>query len=134
MGNRALVARLNPDDFVTDEAGLPTVKDILEELAKPGRDPRKEFKEVQFKKGIESIKDLCEGQVLEGSVTNVTNFGAFVDLGVHQDGLVHISELANQFISNPSEIISVGDVVKVKVLDVDVDRKRIGLSLKQVGS
>ena len=134
VGNRALVARLNPDDFVTDEAGLPTVKDILEELAKPGRDPRKEFKEVQFKKGIESIKDLCEGQVLEGSVTNVTNFGAFVDLGVHQDGLVHISELANQFISNPSEIISVGDVVKVKVLDIDVDRKRIGLSLKQVAS
>ena len=134
VGNKALVTRLNPNDFVTNEAGLPTVNDILEELAKPGRDPRKEFKEVRFTEGVGSIKDLSQGQVLEGSVTNVTNFGAFVDLGVHQDGLVHISELADQFITDPSEIVSVGDVVKVKVLEVDVDRKRIGLSLKQVGS
>ena len=134
VGNASLVERLNPGDFVTDQAGLPTINDIMDELAKPGRDPRNQFQVVKFADGIESMGDLKQGQILEGCVTNVTNFGAFVDLGVHQDGLVHISELANEFISDPGEIVSVGDIVKVKVLEVDVDRKRIGLSLKQVGS
>ena len=103
-------------------------------MAKPGRYPRKQFQVAKFAEGISSISELKEGQVLEGSVTNVTNFGAFVDLGVHQDGLVHISELSNTFVSDPSEIVTVGDIVKVKVLEIDVDRKRIGLSLKQVGN
>ena len=134
VGNASLVERLNPGDFVTDQAGLPTINDIMDELAKPGRDPRNQFQVVKFADGIESMGDLKQGQILEGCVTNVTNFGAFVDLGVHQDGLVHISELANEFISDPGEIVSVGDIVKVKVLEVDVDRKRIGLSLKQVVS
>ena len=134
VGNASLVERLNPGDFVTDQAGLPTINDIMDELAKPGRDPRNQFQVVKFADGIESMGDLKQGQILEGCITNVTNFGAFVDLGVHQDGLVHISELANEFISDPGEIVSVGDIVKVKVLEVDVDRKRIGLSLKQVGS
>ncbi len=134
VGNATLVRKLIAENFVTDAVGLPTVQDILEEMAKPGRDPRKQFQVAKFAEGISSISELKEGQVLEGSVTNVTNFGAFVDLGVHQDGLVHISELSNTFVSDPSEIVTVGDIVKVKVLEIDVDRKRIGLSLKQVGN
>ena len=132
IGNAALVDRLKAADYVTDQAGLPTIHDILDELSKPGRDPRSQFRVVQFTEGIDHIEDLKQGMVLEGSVTNVTNFGAFVDLGVHQDGLVHISEMANEFVEQPAEIVSVGDVVRVKVLEVDIERKRIGLSLKQV--
>ncbi len=132
IGNAALVERLKAADYVTDQAGLPTIHDILDELSKPGRDPRSQFRVAQFTEGIDHIEDLKQGMVLEGSVTNVTNFGAFVDLGVHQDGLVHISEMADEFVEQPGEIVSVGDVVRVKVLEVDIERKRIGLSLKQV--
>jgi uncharacterized protein len=106
------------------------VRDILAELAKPGRDPRPEFKTAEFKEGIEEIKDLQPGMVLEGTVTNVTNFGAFVDVGVHQDGLVHISMLAGKFVKDPHEIVKTGQVVKVKVLEVDSARKRIALSMR----
>ena len=105
--------------------------DIVAELAKPGRDPRSQFKVARFAEGVNELSDLKPGMILEGSVTNVTKFGAFVDVGVHQDGLVHISQLANTFVEDPSEILSVGDIVKVKVLEVDVERKRISLSRKE---
>ncbi len=130
VGNGALATRLQAADFVDAKMGLPTVQDILAELAKPGRDPRSEFKVAQFAEGIHELKDLQVGMILEGVITNVTKFGAFVDLGVHQDGLIHISQLANKFIQDPSEIVAVGDVVRVKVLEVDLDRKRIAVSLK----
>ena len=110
---------------------MPTVQDILIELAKPGRDPRSEFKVAQFAAGINELKDLKVGMVLEGVITNVTKFGAFVDIGVHQDGLIHVSQLADTFVQSPSEIVAVGDVVRVKVLEVDLDRKRIAVSRKQ---
>jgi uncharacterized protein len=106
------------------------VRDILVELEKPGRDPRPEFKTAEFKEGIEEIKDLRPGMVLEGTVTNVTNFGAFVDIGVHQDGLVHISMLANKFVKDPHDVVKAGEVVKVKVLEVDEKRKRIALTMR----
>jgi uncharacterized protein len=131
VGNGTLAGRLQAADFVDDKIGLPTVQDILAELAKPGRDPRSEFKVAQFAEGIHELKDLKVGMVLEGVITNVTKFGAFVDIGVHQDGLIHISQLANTFIQNPSEVVAVGDVVRVKVLEVDLDRKRIAVSRKQ---
>jgi uncharacterized protein len=118
---------------VDEQKGLPTIKDILAELKRPGRDPRDEFKMASFREDINEISDLREGMVLEGTVTNVTHFGAFVDIGVHQDGLVHISEIANKFVKDPHEEVKVEEVVKVKVLDVDEDRKRISLSIKQVG-
>lgn len=118
--------------YVTDEVGEPTLRDILGELEKPGRDPRDEFTYASFKEGVETLADLQEGMVLEGVVTNVANFGAFVDVGVHQDGLVHISQLANRFVRDPNEVVKVGDVVKVKVLSVDERLKRIGLSMKEV--
>ncbi|MCC5897222.1 MAG: RNA-binding transcriptional accessory protein [Phormidium sp. GEM2.Bin31] len=118
--------------YVTEEVGEPTLRDILEELEKPGRDPRDEFTYASFKEGVETLADLEEGMLLEGVVTNVANFGAFVDVGVHQDGLVHISQLANRFVRDPNEIVKVGDVVKVKVLSVDERLKRIGLSMKEV--
>jgi uncharacterized protein len=111
--------------------GLPTLTDILIELARPGRDPRKEFKTASFNENIKEIKDLKEGMIVEGNVTNVANFGAFVDIGVHQDGLVHISELAHKFVKDPHEVIRVGDIVKVKVLAVDKEQKRVSLSIKQ---
>lgn len=130
VGNAALSQRLNADDYVSETIGLPTIQDIIAELSKPGRDPRSEFKAVQFKEGIDSIEDLTPNLVLEGVVTNVTHFGAFVDLGVHQDALVHISQLADQFVSDPNDVVSVGDVVKVKVLEVDVARKRIAATRK----
>ncbi len=133
VGSASLVDRLKAVDHVTEKAGLPTIHDILEELSKPGRDPRRKFRLARFAEGVDSIGDLEKGMVLEGSVSNVTNFGAFVDIGVHQDGLVHISEMADQFVDQPGDILAIGDVVRVKVLEVDVDRKRIGLSLKQVG-
>jgi uncharacterized protein len=132
VGNAGLAAKLNAEDFVDDRVGLPTVQDILAELAKPGRDPRSEFKVAQFSEGVNELQDLKEGMILEGAVTNVTRFGAFVDVGVHQDGLIHISQLADRFVQDPSDVVSVGDVVRVKVLEVDLDRRRIALSRKQV--
>lgn len=132
VGNESLAAQLNARDFVDQSRGLPTIKDILSELAKPGRDPRSQFKVAQFAEGVNSLDDLKTGMVLEGAVTNVTRFGAFVDVGVHQDGLVHISELANHYVTTPSEVVSVGEVIRVKVLDVDLQRRRIALSRKQV--
>ena len=132
VGNDNLVAKLDPEKFVSDRCGLPTVKDIIDELTKVGRDPRSEFKVAHFAEGVNNLEDLKEGMVLEGSITNVTKFGAFVDLGVHQDGLIHISELANEYIQSPSEVVSVGDIVRVKVLEVDLQRRRIAVSKKQV--
>ncbi|MGF1579879.1 MAG: Tex family protein [Gemmataceae bacterium] len=131
VGNESLAGKLRPDEFVDDKVGLPTVQDILSELAKPGRDPRSEFQVAEFAEGINELEDLTEGMTLNGAVTNVTKFGAFVDIGVHQDGLIHISELDNQFVEDPSDVVSVGDVVKVVVLNVDLERRRIGLSRKQ---
>jgi len=131
VGNASLVAQLNAHDFVDDQCGLPTVQDILAELTKPGRDPRSQFKVAQFAADINDLEDLRAGMILEGVITNVTKFGAFIDLGVHQDGLIHISELANQYVESPSDIVSVGDVVRVKVLDVDLQRRRIAVSRKQ---
>ena len=130
MGNTGLLRSLDPADFVTGQAGLPTVKDILQELEKPGRDPRPEFKSADFMEGVHEIRDLKAGMILEGVVTNVTNFGAFVDIGVHQDGLVHISMLANHFVKDPHSVVKTGDVVRVKVLEVDEKRKRIALSMR----
>ncbi|MEO8498403.1 MAG: Tex family protein, partial [Planctomycetota bacterium] len=132
VGNAAAAGKLNAADFVDDQVGLPTVQDILAELAKPGRDPRSEFKVAKFTEGVNELKDLKEGMVLEGVITNVTRFGAFVDLGVHQDGLIHISQLSNTFVQDPSEVVAVGDVVRVKVLEVDIERRRIAVSRKQV--
>jgi len=130
IGQSSFLRSLNPASFTNEQFGLPTVTDILQELEKPGRDPRPEFKSVQFKAGIEKITDLEPGMSLDGVVTNVANFGAFVDIGVHQDGLVHISHLSDQFIKDPRDAVKTGDMVKVKVLEVDVDRKRISLSMK----
>ncbi len=130
MGNESKIHQLNAKDFVDEQFGLPTVNDIFKELEKPGRDPRGEFKTATFVDGVEEIKDLQVGMILEGTVTNVANFGAFVDIGVHQDGLVHISMLSNSFVDDPHKVVKVGDVVKVKVLEVDVARKRIALSMR----
>ena len=130
IGDSKFLRQLNPADFTDDQFGLPTVKDILAELEKPGRDPRPEFKTANFQEGIEQIADLKPGMVLEGVVTNVTNFGAFVDIGVHQDGLVHISALSDKFVKDPREVVKAGDLVKVKVMQVDLPRKRIGLSMR----
>jgi uncharacterized protein len=130
IGQSSFLRSLNPASFTNEQFGLPTVTDILQELEKPGRDPRPEFKSVQFKAGIEKITDLEPGMSLDGVVTNVANFGAFVDIGVHQDGLVHISHLSDHFIKDPRDAVKTGDMVKVKVLEVDVDRKRISLSMK----
>ena len=131
VGNVGLASRLQAEEFVDGQVGLPTVRDILGELAKPGRDPRSEFKIAKFSEEVHELEDLREGMILEGVVTNVTRFGAFVDVGVHQDGLIHISELDNTFVQDPSDVVSVGDVVRVKVLEVDLDRRRIALSRKQ---
>ncbi|RDF05357.1 Tex family protein [Haemophilus parahaemolyticus] len=130
MGNENKIHQLNAKDFVDEQFGLPTVNDIFKELEKPGRDPRGEFKTATFVDGVEEIKDLQVGMILEGTVTNVANFGAFVDIGVHQDGLVHISMLSNSFVDDPHKVVKVGDVVKVKVLEVDMARKRISLSMR----
>jgi len=130
VGDVAFLRALNPQDFVTEKFGLPTIRDILSELEKPGRDPRPEFRSASFEEGVETLGDLKPGMVLEGSVTNVTNFGAFVDVGVHQDGLVHISALSNSFIKDPREVVKAGDIVKVKVMEVDIPRKRIALSMR----
>ncbi|MCH8499221.1 MAG: RNA-binding transcriptional accessory protein [Marinobacter sp.] len=130
VGDTAFLRSLNPKDYVTEQFGLPTVKDIIAELEKPGRDPRPEFRFAAFEEGVETLADLKPGMVLEGSVTNVTNFGAFVDIGVHQDGLVHISALSHEFVKDPREVVKTGDIVKVKVMEVDIPRKRIGLSMR----
>ncbi len=130
MGDSRALRSLDPAVFVDDRFGLPTVKDILAELEKPGRDPRPEFKTAAFKEGVEEIKDLVPGMRLEGTVTNVANFGAFVDIGVHQDGLVHVSQLADRFVKDPREVVKAGDVVHVRVIEVDVKRKRIALSMR----
>ncbi|CAI8951432.1 Tex family protein [Methylocaldum szegediense] len=131
IGNAAFLRSVNAENYTDERFGLPTVTDILKELEKPGRDPRPEFKTAQFKEGVDKIEDLKPGMMLEGVVTNVTNFGAFVDIGVHQDGLVHISHLSDKFVKDPREVVKAGDVVKVKVVEVDVPRRRIGLSMKK---
>lgn len=130
MGRADMLKTLKPELFANEKFGVITVKDILGELEKPGRDPRPDFKVARFNDGVEDIADLKEGMVLEGTVSNVAQFGAFVDLGVHQDGLVHVSQLANKFVNDAREIVKTGDIVKVKVMEVDVARKRIGLSMK----
>ena len=130
IGDSRLVKSLQPAKYTDEKFGLPTVQDILKELEKPGRDPRPEFKTAVFKDGIEEVKDLQPGMILEGVVTNVANFGAFVDIGVHQDGLVHISVLSNKFVKDPREVVKAGDVVKVKVVEIDLVRKRIALTMR----
>ena len=130
IGDSSFLRALNAEDYTSDTVGLPTVKDIITELDKPGRDPRPEFKMAKFEEGVEKISDLKPSMVLEGTVTNVTNFGAFVDIGVHQDGLVHISALSNTFVKDPRDVVKAGDIVRVKVMEVDEARKRIGLSMR----
>jgi uncharacterized protein len=131
VSDSALAGRINLKRYVTAEVGLPTLNDIMEELKKPGRDPRSQFQTVAFRDDIREIKDLQEGMILQGVVTNVTAFGAFVDIGVHQDGLVHISHLANRYVKDPNDAVKAGQVVKVKVLSADAQRKRIALSIKE---
>ncbi len=130
IGDSSFLKKLDPATFTDETFGLPTVTDILKELDKPGRDPRPEFKTAEFQDGVETLKDLVPGMVLEGVVTNVTNFGAFVDIGVHQDGLVHISALSEKFVKDPYEVVKAGDIVKVKVMEVDIPRARVGLSMR----
>ncbi|MFF2851119.1 Tex family protein [Streptomyces sp. NPDC058001] len=130
MGDTGTLRSLRPADFVDDTFGLPTVSDILKELEKPGRDPRPAFKTATFKEGVEKLSDLVAGMVLEGVVTNVAAFGAFVDVGVHQDGLVHVSAMSKTFVKDPRDVVKSGDIVKVKVLDVDIPRKRVSLTLR----
>ena len=130
IGNSTFLKSLQAERFVDEQVGLPTIVDILSELDKPGRDPRPEFKTATFKEGVEKVSDLEPGMLLEGVVTNVTNFGAFVDVGVHQDGLVHISALADKFVKDPHEVVKAGDIIKVKLMDVDLNRKRIALSCR----
>lgn len=130
VGDTHYLRSLSPRDFIDERFGEPTVRDILTELEKPGRDPRPEFKTASFQDGVEKLADLKPGMLLEGVVTNVANFGAFVDVGVHQDGLVHVSALADRFVKDPHEVVKVGDVVRVKVVDVDIARKRVGLTMR----
>jgi uncharacterized protein len=134
MKNNALRESIQLEDYISDEIGIPTLTDIMEELAKPGRDPRKKFDIFEFAKEVHKIDDLQPGMILPGIVTNITAFGAFVDLGIHQDGLVHISQMANRFVRDPNEIVTVHQKVMVKVLEVDLERKRIQLSMKDVES
>ena len=130
IGDSSTLKRLDPKQFTDEQFGLTTVSDILSELEKPGRDPRPEFKTAEFQEGVESLKDLKLGMQLEGVVTNVTNFGAFVDIGVHQDGLVHISALSEKFVKDPYEVVKAGDIVRVKVMEVDIPRNRVALSMR----
>lgn len=130
IGNHDVLSRLKASDYTDEQFGVPTVTDILKELEKPGRDPRPEFKTAKFQEGVHEIKDLVPGMTLEGVVSNVAAFGAFIDIGVHQDGLVHVSELSDRFVRDPREVVKVGDIVRVRVLDVDVARKRISLSMR----
>jgi uncharacterized protein len=133
MGDTAKLKALDPRQFIDEKFGLPTVRDIISELEKPGRDPRPSFKTATFAEGINEIGDLKPGMLLEGTVTNVAAFGAFVDIGVHQDGLVHVSQLADRFVKDPHEVVKAGDVVKVTVVEIDVKRKRIALSMRKDG-
>jgi len=130
IGDRAFLRSVKPAEFADQRFGIPTVTDILAELEKPGRDPRPEFRTAAFQEGVETIADLKPGMRLEGVVTNVTNFGAFVDIGVHQDGLVHISQLADRFVKDPREVVKAGDIVQVRVVEVDVARRRIALTMR----
>jgi len=130
VGNQSATAGIRLQDYITDEVGLPTLQDIVEELVKPGRDPRQQFEMFSFAEGVEKMDDLSEGMNLPGIVTNVTNFGAFIDVGVHQDGLAHISQLADRFVRDPNEVVKVGQKVMARVLEIDMKRKRISLSLK----
>jgi len=132
IGNEELINSIVPEELVTEETGLPTIKDILEELKKPGRDPRREYKDSGFNPDVTEMEHLNEDMILNGVITNITHFGVFVDIGVHQDGLVHISEVANKFVRDPTDVCKVGDHVSVKVISIDMERKRIGLSMKQV--
>ncbi|MBB99699.1 MAG: RNA-binding transcriptional accessory protein [Rhodobacteraceae bacterium] len=133
MGNAQRLKALDPEDFVDAVFGLPTVRDILAELEKPGRDPRPEFRTAKLQDGVETMADLKPGMALEGTVTNVTNFGAFVDIGVHQDGLVHVSQIADRFVRDPAEVVKAGEIVRVRVLEVDMPRKRIALTMRKDG-
>jgi protein Tex len=130
MGRADMLKTLRPELFANEKFGVITVKDILGELEKPGRDPRPDFAVARFNEGVDDISDLREGMVLEGTVSNVAQFGAFVDLGVHQDGLIHVSQLSHKFVNDAREVVKTGDIVKVKVLEVDVARKRISLTMK----
>ena len=134
IGNTEIIRQVKADEFVDDKFGLPTIQDILAELEKPARDPRPEFRTAKFREDITEVAQLTEGMQLEGVVTNVTNFGAFVDVGVHQDGLVHISELANEFVSDPHKVVKPGQIVQVRVMQVDVERNRVNLSMRAEGS
>jgi uncharacterized protein len=130
MGKTTALRAVRPEEFVDAQFGLPTVKDILAELEKPGRDPRPDFRTASFRDGVEQISDLTPGMQLEGVVTNVANFGAFVDIGVHQDGLVHVSQLADRFVKDPRDVVKAGDIVTVKVVAIDLKRARIALTMK----
>jgi uncharacterized protein len=130
IGNATLLRSLRPADFTDETFGLPTVTDILKELEKPGRDPRPAFQTARFQDGVETIEDVRPGMILEGVVSNVAAFGAFVDIGVHQDGLIHISAMSNRYVADPRDVVKPGDIVKVKVLDLDLARKRIALTLR----
>jgi protein Tex len=130
IGDSGFLRSLKPEQFTDEKFGVPTVRDILKELEKPGRDPRPEFVAPSFAEGVEDVKDLKPGMILEGRVTNVAAFGAFVDIGVHQDGLVHVSALSHTFVKDPRDAVKAGDIVKVKVMEVDLPRQRIGLSMR----
>ncbi len=132
MKDDALRAKVDLKEFVTEKTGLPTLNDIMAELARPGRDPREKFDLFEFEAGVNSIDDLSEGMVLPGIVTNITAFGAFVDVGVHQDGLVHVSQMADRYVKDPNTVVSLNQKVKVKVIGVDRERKRIQLSMKNI--
>jgi len=130
--NKELRSQIKPQNYITEKFGLPTINDILKELEKPGRDPREKFEIFEFDQNVHSIDDLIAGMELPGIVTNITKFGAFVDIGVHQDGLVHISQIADRFIADPSEVLKLNQKIKVRILEVDKPRKRINLSMKGV--
>ena len=132
IGNKELIAKINPKDFIEKDFGIETVNDIIAELEKPGRDPRKTFEVFEFNKNVRSINDLKNGMQLFGIVTNITAFGCFVDIGVHQDGLVHISQMSDQFIKDPNEIVKLNQKVNVRVAELDIERKRISLSMKNI--
>jgi uncharacterized protein len=134
IGDSRTVKSVNAVKYADEKFGLPTVQDILKELEKPGRDPRPEFKAATFREGVEKLSDLEPGMMLEGVVTNVANFGAFVDIGVHQDGLVHVSALSDRFVKDPHEVVKAGDIVKVKVLEVDLQRQRVALTMRMSDS
>jgi len=134
IGNKELIANIQPNDFVEASFGIETINDILKELEKPGRDPRQHFEAFEFDKNIRTINDLRIGMTLNGIVTNITAFGAFVDVGVHQDGLVHISQITDHYIKDPNEVLKLNQKVRVVVTDVDLDRKRISLSMRNIPS